>query len=377
MQWFVHRVMTGPAAVPIILLLATGACGGGKTPTSPTDGRRATTFYVSLTGSDGNVGTLEAPWRTLRSAVAKLQPGDTLYIRGGDYNTAADTIDSQTGTVPSGTSWSNAITIAGYNGEPVRLRPPGGLSAIRLTAGAPRYLVFQDFAIDMSLQGDPANPRVADAPEAIYVAYGAHHIRFRRLDIGHTMSNAINWSTNNAPVPFSSFLELLDSKIHHAGNATGDSGHGGDGVNTGYGLYMITSDNTVEGNEFYSNNANAIVAYGDRHTIRNNSLHDNGLRGGTNYGVSLGSSAYPRNSDGNVIQGNTIFNNQGGILVYTNATNTRVTANTVYSNKFEGIMVQYATETLVSDNTVYGNGTDYVDLGTKTTLRKPNAAGRR
>jgi parallel beta-helix repeat protein len=376
MPWSVHRVVTGAAVVASIVVLAAGASGLAS-PMAQSDGRRPTTFFVSLTGNDANAGTLDAPWRSLRSAIAKLRPGDTLYIRGGDYTTGGDTIDSQMGTVPSGTSWANAITVAGYKSEPVRLRPPSGLSAIRLTTGAPHYLVFQDFAIDMSLQSDPANPRVADAPEAIYVAYGAHHIRFRRLDIGHTMSNAINWSTNNSPVPFSSFLELLDSKVHHAGNATRDSGHGGDGINTGYGIYMITSDNTLQGNEFYSNNANAIVAYGDRHTIRNNSIHDNGLRGGTNYGVSLGSSAYPRNSDGNVIQGNTVFNNRGGILVYTNATNTTVTANTVYSNKFEGIMVQYATGTVVSDNTVYGNGTDYVDLGTKTTLRKPAATGRR
>jgi parallel beta-helix repeat protein len=228
----------------------------------------------------------------------------------------------------------------------------------------------------MSRQSDPINPRVADAPEAIYVAYGAHHIRFQRLDIGHTMSNALNWSTNNAPVPFSSFLELLNSKIHHAGQATGDTDHGGPGINTGYGIYMITSDNTLDGNEFYGNNANAIVAYGSNHVIKNNSIHDNGLRGGTNYGVSLGSSAYPLNSDRNMIQRNTIFNNNGGILVYTNATNTQVTANTVYGNKDEGIMVQYANGTAVTDNTVYGNGMDYLDLGTATLIVKPSTRKR-
>ena len=185
------------------------------------------------------------------------------------------------------------------------------------------------------------------------------------------MSNALNWSTNNAPVPFSSFLELLNSKIHHAGQATGDNDHGGPGINTGYGIYMITSDNTLDGNEFYGNNANAIVAYGSHHAIKNNTIHDNGLRGGTNFGVSLGSSSYPLNSDGNMIQRNTIFNNNGGILVYTNATNTQVASNTVYGNKDEGIMVQYANGTSVIDNTVYGNGMDYLDLGTATLIVKP------
>jgi len=363
--------MTGSLVVSVISLLAVGACGSSKSPSAPSAAARPTTYFVSLAGSDSNAGTQAAPWRSLRYAVGKLQAGDTLYIRGGEYNTGNDTIDSQLATVPSGTSWGNAITIAGYGGEAVTLRPPDGLSAIRLTTGAPHYLVFQDFAIDMSRQSDPINPRVADAPEAIYVAYGSHHIRFQRLDIGHTMSNALNWSTNNAPVPFSSFLELLNSKIHHAGGATGDTDHGGPGVNTGYGIYMITSDNTLDGNEFYGNNANAIVAYGSHHVIKNNSIHDNGLRGGTNFGVSLGSNSYPLNSDGNMIQRNTIFSNNGGILVYTNATNTQVIANTVYGNKDEGIMVQYANGTSITDNTVYGNGMDYLDLGTATLIVKP------
>jgi parallel beta-helix repeat protein len=366
-----QRVMTGSLVVSLVSILSAGACGSSKSPTAPSDSKRPTTFFVSLAGNDANAGTQAAPWRSLRYAVGKLQAGDTLYIRGGEYTAATDTIDSQMGTVPSGTSWGNAITIAGYAGEAVMLRPPDGSSAIRLTTGAPHYLVFQDFAIDMSRQSDPINPRVADAPEAIYVAYGAHHIRFQRLDIGHTMSNALNWSTNNAPVPFSSFLELLNSKIHDAGRATGDNDHGGPGINTGYGIYMITSDNTLDGNEFYSNNANAIVAYGSHHVIKNNTIHDNGLRGGTNYGVSLGSSSYPLNSDANMIQRNTIFSNNGGILVYTNATNTQVTANTVYGNRFEGIMVQYANGTSITDNTVYGNGMDYVDLGTATLIVKP------
>lgn len=373
-----QRVMTGSVVVSLVSILSAGACGSSKSPTAPSDSKRPTTFFVSLAGNDANAGTQAAPWRSLRYAVAKLQAGDTLYIRGGVYTEASDTIDSQRCgcAFPSGTSWSSPITIGGYPGESVTIQPPNGSGAIGLTTGAPHYLVFQDFAIDMSRQTDPVNIRVADAPEAIYVAYGAHHIRFQRLDIGHTMSNAVHWSTNNAPVAFSSFLELLNSKIHHAGQATGDNDHGGPGINTGYAIYMFTSDNTLDGNEFYSNNANAIVAYGSRHVIKNNTIHDNGLRGGTNYGVSLGSSAYPLNSDANVIQRNTIFNNNGGILVYTNATNTQVTANTVYGNRFEGIMVQYANGTSITDNTVYGNGMDYVDLGTATLIVRPAARNR-
>jgi hypothetical protein len=45
----------------------------------------AAVYYVSLAGADENTGTLQAPFRTINYAVAKLQPGDTLFVRDGTY----------------------------------------------------------------------------------------------------------------------------------------------------------------------------------------------------------------------------------------------------------------------------------------------------
>ena len=132
---------------------------------------------------------------------------------------------------------------------------------------------------------------------------------------------------------------------------------------------MFTTDNLLDGNEFFNNCAYAIVAYGDRNVFRKNVIHDNGTRGGTNYGIVIGSSAYPLNSSDNVIHDNTIFNNRGGIQVYTNAENTRVYNNTIYDNRpLEGILIQYARGTVVTNNRVYGNGNSVVDLGTASTV---------
>jgi len=351
------------------LLVAASACGGS--PAAPGPGAaRPTTFYVASSGSDSSAGTIGAPWRTLRYAVSRLSAGDTLYIRGGVYSSASDTIDSQAGAVPSGSSWTSPITIAGHPGEAVAIRPPDGAPAIRLTTGAPHYLIFQDLILDMSAQSDNINPAFADSSEAIYVAGGAHHIRFQRLDVGFTMSHAIQWSTSGVGPAYSSFLELLDSRIHHAGTASGDSNHGGFGINNGYGIYTFTDDNLLAGNEFYNNYGYAINLYGSRNTIRNNRIHDNGLAGGTNYGINIGSSSYPLNSVDNVVRDNTIFNNRGGILVYTNAQNTRIMNNTVYDNQpLEGILIQFASGSTVTNNNVYGNGTNVVDLGTSSSIR--------
>jgi len=71
----------------------------------------ATTYYVASTGSDGtNTGTMASPWRTVRHAASVTQPGDTVYIRGGNYTEGVSSIPR------SGTSaaW---ITFSAYPGE--------------------------------------------------------------------------------------------------------------------------------------------------------------------------------------------------------------------------------------------------------------------
>ena len=91
----------------MVFMIVLAACASLISPASAS----ARTFYVSTSGSDRNEGTRSAPWGTLRYAVAQLYAGDKLYLRGGTYTGSANTIDSQLGTVRSGTSWQNAITI--------------------------------------------------------------------------------------------------------------------------------------------------------------------------------------------------------------------------------------------------------------------------
>ena len=45
----------------------------------------ARTMYVSTTGTDTNTGTISNPYLTINYAVSLVQPGDTIYIRGGKY----------------------------------------------------------------------------------------------------------------------------------------------------------------------------------------------------------------------------------------------------------------------------------------------------
>ncbi|MGN9911314.1 right-handed parallel beta-helix repeat-containing protein [Phytohabitans sp. LJ34] len=72
-------------------------------------------LYVATNGNDGNAGTLAAPLLTIQRAVDLVQPGQTIYIRGGTY---APSTNIQ--ILKNGTS-SQPITMRNYNNERVVL----------------------------------------------------------------------------------------------------------------------------------------------------------------------------------------------------------------------------------------------------------------
>jgi parallel beta-helix repeat protein len=356
--WLRSRLFRRGVTALVFSLVAT-ACHGSS-PIAPGNSS-SRTVYVSTTGSDRNAGTIGAPWQTLSFAVAQLHAGDTLYIRGGTYTGVSNRFDSLTGMVRGGTSWSNPITIAGYQSEVVIVQPPdAGLQGIRLTSSAQQYLIFQDFIVDMI----NLNSGTADG---VYLSGGANHNRFLRLEVRNNLHSGIAFSDNNGNAPFN---EVVNCKLHDNGR--------GMVSNSGYGMYWFTSDNLIEGNEIYNNNGYGLHLFTDanasRNIIRMNNIHDNqihgagGPGGSSSYGIVVG------NGDSNQVSSNMISNNQGGILVSFGATNTTVNGNTIYNNTpLEGILIQMATNTVVKDNIVYGNGTQIVNQGTGTVLSNNGA----
>jgi|WetSurMetagenome_2_1015567.scaffolds.fasta_scaffold137832_1 hypothetical protein len=69
----------------------------------------ANNYYIATSGSDSYPGTLVQPWKTIRKATGIVQPGDTVYIRGGTYQESNIFYTDATSTAN--------ITIAGYPGE--------------------------------------------------------------------------------------------------------------------------------------------------------------------------------------------------------------------------------------------------------------------
>ncbi len=67
-------------------------------------------YYVDpARGDDTNNGSVENPWKTMQHGVQRLEPGDTLYLRGGIYSETVYL--TRSGTIES------PITISAYPGE--------------------------------------------------------------------------------------------------------------------------------------------------------------------------------------------------------------------------------------------------------------------
>lgn len=66
-------------------------------------------FVDVARGNDANAGSPAAPWKSLAHATRQLQPGDTLFLRGGTYYEKVALTRSGTTNAP--------ITIASYPGE--------------------------------------------------------------------------------------------------------------------------------------------------------------------------------------------------------------------------------------------------------------------
>ncbi len=66
-------------------------------------------FVDPVRGDDAGPGSLEKPWKTMQHAVRQLEPGDTLYLRGGTYFETVYLTQSGTAESP--------IVIAAYPGE--------------------------------------------------------------------------------------------------------------------------------------------------------------------------------------------------------------------------------------------------------------------
>jgi hypothetical protein len=125
---------------------------------------RAAEFYIAPGGSNAGNGSIGSPWGTFDYAIDNINPGDTLFVRGGTYNLNSRI---QIRNNEGGTS-TNAINIWSYPGE----------------------LPILDFAtMSNSLWGQSSG-------RGIQVDEGANYLHIKGLTIQNARDNGI-WSGAN------------------------------------------------------------------------------------------------------------------------------------------------------------------------------------
>jgi parallel beta-helix repeat protein len=301
--------------------------GGVLSPRAAT----AATYYVATTGDDAHAGTHAAPFRTIRKGLTMLRAGDKLQLRGGIYN---EGINNQQQNIPSGTSWSNPVTIAGSPGEAVTLQ--GGLN-LNGYAGSLRYLVLDN----LTMKG-----------KGVFVGGpGAQYIRLQNSEVK-------NASTHGIQGYDAAYIEFINLKVHDNGSSR-----------LHHGFYIAIQHALIDGCDIYNNSGYGIQVYdstcttnncADYTTIRNNSIHDNRGDGGVtlNYGRDI------------LFSNNLVYNNHDGVHVsYGKPTNTKIEDNTVYNSVY-GIRISASSlGTIVQDNILSQNSVAIDNRGTGTILR--------
>jgi hypothetical protein len=322
-------------------------------------GKQAKQYYVSLTGSDANPGTIKEPFKTLAKGCRVLRPGETLTVREGTYSEAL------INCIPGGASWEMPITIAAHQGEVVTLSPPSGSNVVLLASSARKYIVLSGMVLDGS------NVK----RDAVKITWGtrtgtSHHIRLQNCEIKNAPQNGV-LITGQTGAVLSNYNEILDCKIH--GN-----GHGANPLDNSHyhGIYQECNHAIIQGNDIYDNGGYGVHIYTSpgvngtdcgHNKISANRIHDNATAGSTGsagIGLLVG--------DGNCALNNLVWNNSVGIQVDYGASNTLVANNTVYKNNAGSAGIDIANSgkaraTIVRNNISYLNTrSNYRDRGTAT-----------
>ena len=312
------------------------------------------TYYVAMTGNDSNPGTLEQPFLTFKKAVDVLQPGDTLYIRGGIWNEQIDLQGPNKSGLPG-----NYITISGYPRETVTIRYTSASEASYgpIKARGPRgYIVFENLVLDGLNETNFTGWGIVD---------GNHHFILRNLEIKNFKSNGVKIGADN--------IQIINCKIHDLVSVSGQSGQ------RWYGVYhSFGSNNVIEGSEIYNNPGGGLHLYPgpiSNLVVRNNSIHDNNTLVTSPVGGVIVQGKSSSRVTNTKIYNNLIYNNGSsptagnghGMQINEYVDGTKVWNNTIYGNKSYGLRVNKADNTVVQNNIIYNNKLEnYRDSGAGT-----------
>ncbi len=325
-------------------------------------------LYVSTTGSDAGSNdclALAAPCATFARAVSLAVAPATINIchaacataSSGNFN---EGFSGTYAAVPAGTSFTSAITVRAYPGETITWIYSGGNSGTNIVQFISNayptmrsfYWIFKDIIFDAQ-----------DINSGGIGLLAASRIRFSNVEIKNALDNGI--------ITVATFIEYLNMNVHDNGNCAGD-----------HGIYMtdLSSDNLIDGGSWHDNYGYGIHIYGGssdhhRNVIRNTKIYSN------NHGTGGGCTTHTDGGAGGIVIGSGNDNVMYNSLIYDNLATgvdvgtsggglrTLIYNNTIYGNQGCMIVGPGTTNAVLKNNICYGNTSNNTinNLGAGTT----------
>jgi MYXO-CTERM domain-containing protein len=286
----------------------------------------AAEYYVSPTGSDSNPGTQASPFATLTKGNGTAAAGDTIWMRGGTYNTTGQITLSK-----SGTSDTNRTKIWAYPGE-VPIIDFSNYSLASSGSDNPAITVTGSW---MHLKGlEIANGKVGSNGSHSYSMLrtkGASNNTFELLNIHNGFGPGLFIDTGNG----GNLILNCDSHDNYDINGSQGDGQNGDG----FGVHYQTSgpSTIVRGCRAWHNSDDGydLIYQEVPVTVENN------FATGCGYGGSGNGNGFKMGSSGtgirHLVQNNVAWKNSAAGF---------------YANHSSGGNTWY-------NNTSYNNGTQY------------------
>jgi parallel beta-helix repeat protein len=288
-----------------------------------TQASHAATFYAATYGDNANPGTAELPFQTLQRGAQALRAGDTLIVQGGTYPEVLVWV------IPSGTSWSQPVTVQAAPGETVVLQPTAQTDAVVDFQDNSQYIILDGFTLD------------ANHIATFVAGIDGSHIRVMNCEMKNARASGM--------LVVGHGHELSNLDVHD--NGSNDHQHG---------LYLTASQTRVESSRFYNHVGYGIQAFGggiDDNIFDSNLAYDN-----TSGGMWVGTGVR------NTVSNNTIWDNDYGLIL--KSPGSTVYNNTIYNNREVGIALLAPDKGVeITHNTVYGNAGGAINGVTDATVR--------
>lgn len=325
------------AALMLLWLLA--GCSKKSSITSSENTATAKVYYVASDGSDGNEGTLKAPFRMITAALNKAVAGDTVIVRGGTYNERI--------SFPRSGTADNRITLKGYAGE----RPVIDGSTITVTGwmalvtcSSVRYITLEGFDI-CNLYSSAFNTD----PEGILINGNAKDITIRNCNIYNIKNSASlsNWRSGHAIFVIGngaaaiSNLVITGCTVHDTQTGTSENITLAGNID-GFTITNNTIYNTenigiiIAGGDNLNPNGNVATNYARNGVVSDNVLYNVSMAnsvdvwGANNYGAIA---IYVCGGAGTIIERNKVYNCDRGIGLVSES-NTYATRTSIVRNNF-------------------------------------------